>query len=224
MSTLGFLHTAQVHVDTFESLVRSTSSNETLHIVLPDLLQRARSSGATPELASDVLAALHGMAASGADVVVCTCSTLGPIAEQLELPVPVVRIDRPMAKVAVATGARIGVVAALESTLSPTTDLLAEEAAAASLDPAIVTCCVPEAWNAFEAGETSVYLAQIAAAARSIAAAVDVIVLAQASMAEAMSLLVDLPIPVLVSPRLAVEYALTRMDIPGPHNARSRHV
>jgi Asp/Glu/hydantoin racemase len=55
---------------------------------------------------------------------------------------------------------------------------------------------------------TTPYAKAIAARAREAATVSDVIVLAQASMAPAADLLADLPIPVLSSPRTAVERAL----------------
>jgi aspartate/glutamate racemase len=181
-----------------------------VHAVVPELLDQARADGSTPSLSAAVRTRLADLAASGADVVVCTCSTLGPLAEDIatELPVPVLRVDRPMARAAAVSGARIAVVAALESTLGPTRDLIADEARRAGTSPAVAEVCVPEAWEAFEVGDSASYVGQIAAAARAAAHDVDVVVLAQASMAGAVPLLADLSVPVLVSPRLAVEAAL----------------
>ncbi|MEQ6902088.1 aspartate/glutamate racemase family protein [Nocardioides sp. YIM 152588] len=217
MVTLGFLHTAEVHVATFEALVGEAapaSAAATVHAVAPDLLDRARAEGPTPDLAEGVRAAVADVVARGADVVVCTCSTLGPIAESVDAGVAVLRVDRPMAAAAVAAGPRIGVVAALESTLAPTLGLIAGEAQRAGVAPAVVDAWVPEAWAAFESGDLAGYHAQVAAAARSIAGEVDVVVLAQASMAGAQPLLADLGVPVLVSPGLAVRAALAAAGRP----------
>lgn len=211
--TLGFLHTAPSHVATFDALVLS-ASGRAVHSVRPELLEEARSGGAPAGLAADLQVALTDLVARGADVVVCTCSTLGPIVEELtaqvgwtEVAVPVLRVDRPMARVAVRMGRRIGVIAALESTLQPTTLLLEEEASRADVASELVAVSVSAAWAAFEAENQDSYLKQIADAARSIATSVDVIVLAQASMAGARALLGDLSVPVLASPELAVEAA-----------------
>ena len=208
VATLGFLHTAQVHVDTFDALVRAVSSATTVHAVLPDLLERARASGPGPALSAAVHDALDDLVSQGAEVVVCTCSTLGPIAEEVQVAVPIVRVDRPMARRAVRAGSRIGVIAALSSTLRPTAELLADEAARADREVHLVEVCAPDAWSAFERGDSGAYAEQIADAARSVAPSVDVVVLAQASMAGAVSLLGDLPVPVLTSPQPAVEAAI----------------
>ncbi|MFC7493390.1 MULTISPECIES: aspartate/glutamate racemase family protein [unclassified Nocardioides] len=207
MSMVGFLHTAEVHVGTFDSLVGDAA--ETVHAVEPGLLEQARADGLTPVVEAGVRSALDALAARGARVVVCTCSTLGPVAESVASPVPVLRVDRPMARVAVASGSRIGVVAAVESTLEPTRSLLEDEARRAGADPAVTDVLVPGAWASFEAGDTPAYLSAIADAARALAGDVDVVVLAQASMAGAVGLVADLDVPVLASPRLAVESALS---------------
>ncbi|MBZ5738664.1 aspartate/glutamate racemase family protein [Nocardioides mangrovi] len=227
-SALGFLHTAEVHVATFDDLVGDAAV--VAHVVEPDLLERARRDGLTPAVEAGLRAALVELVDAGADLVVCTCSTLGPLAETVDLPVPVLRVDRPMAARAVALGSRgpgwcggrdrpsagaasrrrhrIGVVAAVESTLVPTRELLADEAARAGVAAAVSEVCVPSAWALFEAGDTAAYLGAIADAARTLTPTVDVVVLAQASMAGAVDLLADLAVPVLVSPPLAVAAAL----------------
>ncbi len=210
MSRVGFLHTAEVHVATFDALVGDAA--ETVHVVEPDLLERARREGPTPTVASGVRAALAELAGAGADVVVCTCSTLGPLAEAADVSVRVLRVDRPMARRAVAIGQRIAVVAAVESTLAPTRELLDDEAARAGATPTVTEVCVPAAWTLFEEGDIPAYLAAVADAARSAASSADVVLLAQASMADALDLLADLGVPVLVSPRLAVEGALDGAD------------
>lgn len=212
MPRIGFLHTAQVHVETFEALVRDAdASSSCVHRVAPDLLDQARENGPTPDVEDATLAALRRLADDDVDVVVCTCSTLGPVAEGLggRLPVPVFRVDRPMARAAVQAGARIGVVVALESTLEPTRALLAAEARRAGASPTILDVGVPDAWAAFEASDDEEYLRQVADAARSIADSVDVVVLAQASMMGATTTLSDLRTPVLASPVLAVQHALS---------------
>lgn len=208
---IGFLHTADAHVATFEALVRRADAHAAcVHVVEPALLEVARRDGPTAEVEDAMLSALERLADDGAGVIVCTCSTLGPLAESLgvRLRVPVVRVDRPMARAAVAAGARIGVVAALDSTLGPTRALLRSEAGRAGAAPTVVEACVPQAWAAFEQGDTDAYLRQVGDVARALAGDVDVVVLAQASMLGAVGALADLGVPVLASPPLAVRHVL----------------
>ncbi|MFJ9412019.1 aspartate/glutamate racemase family protein [Streptomyces sp. NPDC101393] len=183
---LALLHTSPVHVPVFDALRDEDAPGLPLrHLVRPELLDRAREQG--PEaVAEEVSGALAGAAREGARAVLCTCSTIGAVAEAAgaALGLPVLRVDRPMAAAAVAAGARITVLAALESTLGPTADLITEEAERAGREVTVRTVLVPGAWERFEAGDTEGCLAAVAAAVDEVRDA-DAIVLAQASMAAA---------------------------------------
>lgn len=211
MPTIGFLHTAAVHGATFDALVKAAAPEATTVVLVDEsLLTDARARGAADAgVRAGIRRALDELAARGADVIVCTCSTIAGEAETLGAadPVPVVRVDRPLAEAAVAAGPRIAVIAAVESTVGPTTALLeavaAERGVAVTLTPVLRT----DAWTRFEAGDDDGYLDLIAAAALDAAADHDVVVLAQASMAGAATR-VDTEVPVLASPVLAVDRAL----------------
>ncbi len=142
-------------------------------------------------------------------MVVCTCSTIGGPAELLAsaVGVPVVRVDRPMAERAVDSGSRIAVVAALESTMGPTVQLLTEVAHDMGRTPTIEAVVVTDAWSLFENGDMTGYEGAIAAAVDSLEPGVDIVVLAQASMAAAVPQC-KTATPVLSSPRSAIEAAV----------------
>jgi hypothetical protein len=210
---VGFLHTAEVHVATFEDLSREHLPNaSTVHRVDPDALELARQEGTAPSVRAVVAAHLAELRAAGCEVVLCTCSTLGEVAEELSRDgLEVIRIDRPMLRRAVGLGPRIGVLAALTSTVEPTTRVLAEEATDAGADTSVEVSVVEGAWDAFLAGDSGAYHSRIAQAARALAGRCDVVVLAQASMEPAAALLTELTIPVLTSPRSAVEAVAAAM-------------
>ncbi|GAA2487249.1 aspartate/glutamate racemase family protein [Winogradskya humida] len=201
---IGFLHTAPVHVDTFERLLGELGPGvASVHVVDESLL----ADSARPGVDDRLLARLHEVADAGAKLIVCTCSTLSGRAEQLgdAVGVPVLRVDRPMADAAVAAGPRIGVVFAVESTLAPTRELLDRPGVEIVEAPCLA------AWSLFQANDLDGYARSVAACARALD--VDVIVLAQASMAPAEILLADLGKPVLTSPRAAVREALLRYTL-----------
>jgi len=208
---IGFLHTAEVHTATFNRLLdQAAPGTPSIHVVDASLLADAQARGGVDaELQNRITARLREVAAT-AEVVVCTCSTIGGSAESLagDIGVPVVRVDRPMAERAVAMGPRIAVVAALVSTIGPTTELLRAVAAAADCSIDLVEVVCEDAWSMFQAGETDGYLAAIAQTVDALDVPVDVIVLAQASMAGAADR-VRTSIPILSSPRLAVETAVS---------------
>ncbi|WP_372503255.1 aspartate/glutamate racemase family protein [Streptomyces rhizoryzae] len=202
---LALLHTSPVHVPVFDTLRDQEAPGLPLHhLVRPELLARARELGPA-RVAEEVAGALGEAVRAGARAALCTCSTLGPVAEAAgpALGLPVLRVDRPMAAAAVAAGPRIAVLAAVESTLAPTEELIAEEAHRAGRRAEVRTVLVPGAWERFQAGDQEGYLAAVAGAARRLrtAGGVDALVLAQASMAPAAELLGDgAGAPVLTSP------------------------
>jgi hypothetical protein len=113
-----------------------------------------------------------------------------------------------MAASATRDGRRIAVVAAVESTIEPTMSLLREEAASAGTDVAIESVPCFDAWPLFESGDLDGYHRFIAAHVDTIDESYDVIVLAQATMAEAAAFVAE-PERVRSSPVAAVEAALT---------------
>ncbi len=208
---LGFLHTADVHVETFDLLVAESGHEvETVHLVQPELLELARADGAEHEVVrTRTEAALAVLAGLTPRFIVCTCSTIGSLAESVTSPVPVLRVDRPMAKLAVRTGANIAVVAALESTIEPTLSLLREVIAASGYSPALASLPCLHVWPLFEAGRSADYSRSVADHVNSIGPQFDVVVLAQASMLGALPMATRPG--VLASPVVAVEYALRRL-------------
>jgi Asp/Glu/Hydantoin racemase len=214
MPTIGFLHTADVHVATFDRLVAERAPHATtLHEVRADLLATARSHGLThPAIETGIAHAVDTLEHRGADVIVCTCSTISGLAERAPAPThpPVVRIDRPMAAGAVRQARRIAVVAAVETTIEPTLSLLREEAGSAGVDVEIASMPCFDAWPMFERGDLDGYHRFIAAHVDGIDESYDVVVLAQATMAQAAALVAD-PTRVRSSPVTAVDAALAHV-------------
>ncbi|MET9802503.1 arylsulfatase [Streptomyces sp. NPDC006368] len=193
---LALLHTSPVHVPVFDALRDAHHPGfELRHTVDASLLERARTAG--PESVADAVGtAVARAVADGAGAVLCTCSTIGAVAERVPAGVPVLRVDRPMAAAA-ARERRVVVVAALEGTVEPTVDLI--RGAAHGRAPYIRSLLVDGAWALFETGDRDGYLAAVVAAVDGVRDA-DVIVLAQASMADAAAR-ARTAIPVLSSPR-----------------------
>ncbi len=209
---IAFLHTADVHVPRFNALVHAQAPAAIVHHhVDAALLHDARTHGINhPDLIARVQQAMHTTAQHGASVVVCTCSTIGGIAESMDSgsAFTAMRIDRAMANAAARSGPAVLLVAALESTLAPTADLLHDSARQQSSTLQIDTLCVPQAWAFFEQGDTCAYLDTIASATRHAVSGHGAVVLAQASMDAVAPRLATLGLPVLASPALGVAAAL----------------
>jgi len=216
---LAFLHTSPVHVATFDELVKAFAPDVRVdHVVDEALLADAQRVGADqPELVARVQAAMAHAARKGASLVVCTCSTIGGAAERTPAAptFSVARIDRAMADRAVRLGSRILVVAALQSTIEPTVQLIGESAHAAQAKVNVQTLLMAQAWPHFKRGDRTAYVDAVAAAVRDAAPGCHAVVLAQASMAPAADVLRDLGIEVLSSPVLGVRSALARLRATG---------
>jgi hypothetical protein len=208
---LAFLHTSPVHVATFDDLLRRRENRIPVrHYVEEGILHRAKVAGAvTPEMRVEVERAVLTAFEDGATVLLCTCSTIGPFVEEMKEAVPgaLLRVDRPMARLAIAAADRIAVVASLRSTLAPTRALILDEAEKARKTVALTDVVCKSAWGQFEEGDREGYLLEVGEAVRSVAERVGAVVLAQASMmgAEAYA---PVSIPVYSSPETGLDEAL----------------
>jgi Asp/Glu/hydantoin racemase len=144
---------------------------------------------------------------AGSDLVLVTCSSVGPAVEAIRERTgwPLLRVDEAMADRALELGSRIGVVATLSTTLEPTADLIRRRAGDRPVE--VVTRLCEGAFDALKAGDVARHDAAVRAGILSLLPQVDVIVLAQASMARVAATLGDEAgdTPILASPRLGIE-------------------
>lgn len=210
MKKISFLHTAEVHVHTFTELTKNYNV-KVEHTVMPELLSRAQQFG-LEDVRAETLATLAQL--SNADAVVCTCSTLGPIADQIGQTNPnVLRIDRPLMQAALESAPNIAVAICLKSTEVATLKLLQDCADEADIKttPQLILCA--DAWRFFEAGNMPAFAQSIADQInQELNPNAGCVILAQASMRVAAPLLQKLNIPILSSPKLAVDAALEMLN------------
>jgi glutamate racemase len=129
-----------------------------------------------------------GVRTYGAELGMVTCSSVtNGMIERLSplFALPVLKIDYPMAREAVAAGRRrIGIAATFPPTIAPTSQLISEAAGEAGVEVELVQEVVPGAYEALLSGDDETHDERLCAGvARLAAARVDVIVLAQISMA-----------------------------------------
>jgi Asp/Glu/hydantoin racemase len=213
MSTLAFVHTSATLTPMFGELAAEiVPEARILHFVDDSLIKNTIAAGRLEKRTMRRVIWLIGSAFdAGADVVLVTCSSIGPavdMAAQLH-DQPVLRVDRPMAEKAVETGLRIGVAATLSTTLRPTAELVRRVAAERDRDIEIVEQLCEGAFEAVMAGDGATHDRIVGDGLTKGLRGVDAIVLAQASMARVLETLPDnaLTVPVFSSPRLGVERA-----------------
>lgn len=224
MPTIGFVHTVLSLPPVFGALAEELVPDaETFHIVDESLLTVTRRSGSlTPLTRRRVLDHVLSAADAGADVVVVTCSSIGPAVDagRTFAPVPVVRIDEAMADEAVRLGPRVGVLATLRTTLEPTAELVGRRAQVAGSQVTVVPRLCDGAFEALSAGDREAHDALVRDGLRRLVEDADVVVLAQASMARIADELPpgELAVPVLSSPRLGMQRVaalVARASVPG---------
>ncbi|MGB6431374.1 MAG: aspartate/glutamate racemase family protein [Candidatus Acidiferrales bacterium] len=208
--TLTLIHTSPVLTPVFAALCKQHLPGvATFHMVDESLIRDTIAHQKLRKLTiRRLISMIESAEAAGATAVMVTCSSIGPGAAlaQKVFDIPVFRVDEAMAEKAIEVGRRIGVLATLRTTLEPTMALLAEKAAAVGRPVELIEGLCAKAFDAVLSGDTETHDRIVSEALLQMAPEVDVIVLAQASMAR---VLANLPagairVPVLSSPELAV--------------------
>ncbi len=207
---LGMIHTSATLVPVFEQLCRETLPNVPLFNIVDDSLIKdvIAHDHLRPATARRLVQHVAAAEEAGADVILVTCSSIGRAVETAASlsGVPVLRVDRPMAEEAVATGRRVGVIATLRTTLEPTAELVERCAAESGREIELTARLCDGAFEALMTGNAARHDELVLAALEQLSSQVDVIALAQASMARVVA---TIPadkkrVPILASPPLAI--------------------
>ena len=167
----------------------------------------------TPDVQQRMTHYVKSAELTGADAVLMLCSSLGPALDEgrSQAKIPVIKIDDAMTEKAVcdadAVAGKIGVMATVATTLGPTVELIEEKAKKLNKPVTVKHHLVAGAFETMMAGNRAKHDEMILGAAGALAGDVDLIVLAQASMSRlAAQIQEQTGLPVLSSPRLAMEY------------------
>jgi Asp/Glu/hydantoin racemase len=210
VTTLAVIHTTTATVDPLKKLAADLLPGCSVINFVDDsiLPQLAANGGNLDEVAGRVIQYARFAEQAGADIILEACSSIGEIVPQARghVRVPLVRIDEAMAELAVLRGRRIGVAATLATTLAPTVRLIRAKAAEAGRPIDLQSVLVADAYRRLLDGDREGHDHAIAAALATLAPTVDVVVLAQASMARVLPQLPqEQQAKCLTSPRLAIE-------------------
>jgi Asp/Glu/hydantoin racemase len=166
-----------------------------------------REGGLTPHITERICALALYAARSGADGILFTCSVF-PQAEDMAkqlVRVPLLKPDEAMITAALDAGSRIGVVATNPPAAPAAAAQLRAAAEARGLRIQVVESVAVEAFAIGNAGDAATHDRMVVEAAARIARQVDVLCLAQVSMALArQAVQAKVTVPVLTSPATAV--------------------
>lgn len=187
MKRLAIIHTTPATVDALKALALELLPDcEVINFVDDSILPRlAKNGGNLAEVEERLVAYARFAEAEQADIILEACSSVGELVTSMQsaVKIPVVRIDEAMAEEAVRRAARIGAAATLPTTLQPTTRQLQAKAAALRQKVEVRSQLIEGAFARLMAGDRVGHDLLLIEGLSNLARQVDVVVLAQASMA-----------------------------------------
>ncbi len=160
---------------------------EIINIMDDSLLSESLPNGGpTKEVIRRMVLYYQAAEATGADVLMCSCTTMGPgtrVARQM-IGKPLFNIDEPMAKEAVAGGKKLGILATVPTSAPATRTLLEMEAAEQGKEIEIKTVINEKAFKHLLKGEVDQHNELVHKELQKLQNEVDTIVLGQISLAQ----------------------------------------
>jgi len=185
--TLAIIHTTPVTIDSLKALAATyLPAYNVINFVDDSILPQLAKNGGKIEEVQDRLIQYSKYAEQvGADVILNACSSVGEVVALARevVSIPIIRIDDAMAEEAINRGKVIGVVATLSTTLNPTLRLLKTKANELSQSVEFKEVLAEEAYKLLISGDPTGHDNVLAEVLTELGKRVDVVVLAQASMA-----------------------------------------
>jgi aspartate/glutamate racemase len=209
-ATVVAIYTGKGLSEPFEQLFRErVPAARLVNIVDDGLIREVIEAGkVTPAVRRRLVSYYMIAEGMGARAIVNTCSSVGEVAEWARplVSVPLLRIDEPMAKVAIGISERIAVLATLATTLEPTVSLVRRQARLLGKEVQVSESLAEGAYQALVQGRPEEHDQLLLDAAVRAAQSAQTLVLAQGSMWRMQQRLQQATgINVLASPPLCVE-------------------
>lgn len=160
--------------------------------------------GVTPNIRARLLSMYDAAVKTHPDIIVCTCSSIGAVAEladSVHEECRILRIDEAMVREALQAHSNIAMMATLGTTLAPSCALIERIAAEMGKEVTVTSAVSEGAMDALMAGDIDKAKELMCATAKELAQNATIILLAQASMAGMQSFLAEeTGLPILSSP------------------------
>jgi len=190
---IAIIHTTPVTVKSLGELVtKKIPNSEIINFVDDSILPQLGENKGDISLVKDRLVQYAIYAEQvGADIILNACSSVGEVVTDMKecVNIPIVRIDEAMGEKAIKNGSKIGVVATLSTTLTPTMNLLKSISEKLDKPVELQSLLAEEAYELLLAGDKKGHDRNLAESFVEIQEEVDLVVLAQASMASVVSTL-----------------------------------
>ncbi len=189
---LALIHTVNWYAKVINSpfadpWLRENPNFEVFNIMDDSLLAESLDhGGATPAVIKRLQHYFLAAEAMGADVAMCTCTTVGIGSRTARnyVSIPVFNIDEPMAKEAVRLGSRLGIVGTVATSPAATRQLLEHEAGQIGKPIEILVECDEKAFEYRQQGDIPKHDERVHQVMDRLAEQVDVLVLGQISLAQ----------------------------------------
>lgn len=160
------------------------------------LVDTRKYSGMTPTIASRMLNYAKAAEASGADGVICTCTSVNHATKMIRplLNIPMINIEEPVAEMAAKSGKRIGVMGTIPTSPGAISWEIEEKAAEMGKEIEIIPVVVDGAFDVLCAGDRDKHDEMVCEALYKLSKEVDCIAFAQISMSLLKHEPVDVPL------------------------------
>jgi Asp/Glu/hydantoin racemase len=220
MKKLCLLHTTDQFVEMMSEpftrpFLKENPDIESFDIADSSLIEETKKAGyATPSVARRMFRYMMAAVDAGADAILVTCTSVNTMTKRIRdwIPIPVLSIEEPVAKLAVEKGTRIGILSSVATSAVPVQTTIQQCAVSAGKN---ITTEISVADGAFEAltnGDRALHDETIRTALKQLVPKVDMVVFAQFSMALVKH--PSYPVPVLKFGRISYDAAREAMYHP----------
>lgn len=187
MRVLGLIHSTRLVIESIHNVIASQCPDiDYFHVMDEGILRKLAASGQiTPEIVQWLTEMVLSAQRAGADMAVVSCSSLSPCvsAVQKRVDIPVLKIDTPMMEHAVANAERIGLVMTNPTTEAPSRMLFKEVTQKLEREVTLITRLCPQAFVKLNRGDIRGHDQEVITTVEDLLKEVDVVMLAQISIA-----------------------------------------
>ncbi len=193
MKRAAFLHSTLLVIDPVKRVSKGLSGEfEFFHVVDEGVLGLLMREGSIQDTVIEVIRRIaKNCEETGMDVMVCTCSSLSPVLDyiQKDITIPLLKIDKLMFEYAVKNCSKIGVIMTNPTTRQPSRRMFDQVCSGLDLYPELTSVLCEDAFVKIKQGDIGGHDRDVIAAVERTAPYVDIIILAQISIARVKELL-----------------------------------
>lgn len=187
MKLVGMIHSTRLVIESVQKAIALQCPEiDFFHVMDEGILRKLSAAGKiTPEIIQWLAGMVLSAERSGADMAVVSCSSLSPCvnAVQEQVEIPVIKIDAPMMEHAVTHAERIGLLMTNPTTEAPSKILFQEVSERLGRSVALIPRLCPQAFARLNQGDVHGHDLEVIKTLEELLKEVDVVMLAQISIA-----------------------------------------